>query len=236
VREPSARQLLVGQPVSRISAAAQLERGVNCEVARLMTKADTEIRRLNWGCGWKPAPGWINSDIVEAPGIDISRDIREGLPLESESIDYIVSIHALPEVPYPDFDATLRELHRVLKPGGVLRLGLPDLDRFLRAYVEKDRDYFLIPDEDREVPLQADETKTKVLRGARSLGGKLILHTIWYGHQRTPVTYDFTEEVLLKAGFARVSRCGFKQTDSRFPEIVELDDRERESFFVEAVK
>ena len=87
------------------------------------------VRRLNWGCGTHPEPGWINSDRKTAPGIDISCDIRQGLPIADASLDYIVSIHALQELPYPDLVPALSELHRVLRPGGVVRLGLPDLDK-----------------------------------------------------------------------------------------------------------
>ena len=104
------------------------------------------VRRLNWGCGTHPEPGWINSDIKEGPGIDLSCDIREGLPLEDGSITYAVSIHALPEVPYPDLVPTLVELRRVLAPGGVLRLALPNLENAMDAYRRGDRNYFLIPD------------------------------------------------------------------------------------------
>jgi SAM-dependent methyltransferase len=131
------------------------------------------VKRLNWGCGGWCEPGWINSDQKEGPGI-LSCDIRNGLPLETDSIDYAVSIHALPEVPYPELVPVLQELRRVIKPGGVLRLALPDLEKGFEAYRRKDRDYFLIPDEDMQ-----------------SLGGKLVLQLIWYGYSRTPFTYDF---------------------------------------------
>jgi SAM-dependent methyltransferase len=177
------------------------------------------VRRLNWGCGPRPKRGWINSDRVKHPGVDVVCDIRRGLPLESESIDYAVSIHALQEIPYRHLLATLGQFRCVLKQGGVLRLGLPDFDRFVRAYLDNDPDYFLIADE-----------------YARSIGGKLIVQTFWFGRTRTPLTYDFAEELLRKAEFAHITRCAFKQTASRFPEIVQLDDREAESFFVEAVK
>jgi hypothetical protein len=50
------------------------------------------------------------------------------------------------------------------------------------------------------------------------------------------MTYDFLDEWLGKAGFARVRRCSFRETASRHPGIVDLDDRERESLFVEATK
>jgi predicted SAM-dependent methyltransferase len=180
---------------------------------------EATIKRLHWGCGsWRPS-GWINSDLKEGPGIDISCDIKEGLPLDTGSIDYAVSIHALPEVPYPDLVPVLQELRRVLKPDGVLRLSLPDLDRTIQAYLREDRSYFPIPDEE-----------------ARSLGAKFIVHLIWYGYTRSFFTHDFVEELLLKAGFRRVDRCGYRETRSPYPGIVELDNREEESLFVEAIK
>jgi hypothetical protein len=69
-----------------------------------------------------------------------------------------------------------------------------------------------------------------------SIGGKLIVQAIWYGSVRTPFTFDFIEELALAAGFRSVRRCAFRRTDSVYPEIVSLDNRERESLFVEAVK
>lgn len=177
------------------------------------------LRRLNWGCGTDPEPGWINSDIKEAPAVDISADILEGLPLEEGSIDYVVSIHALPELRYPDQVPALMELRRVLAPGGVLRLALPNLDRAIRAYQEEDSDYFLVPDED-----------------ARSIGSKLIVQLLWYGYSKTLFTFDFIAELLERAGFRDVQRCAYRQTASRFPEIVTLDNRPEESLFVEARK
>src|SRR5215213_8191273 len=126
------------------------------------------LRRLNWGCGTEPPDGWINCDIKDGPGIDISCDIREGLPLADSSIDYIAGIHVLPELAYPDLEPALAELRRVLKPGSVLRLSLPDLDKAIRAYLAGDTEYFLIPDDD-----------------ARSLGGKLIVQLTWYGYSKS---------------------------------------------------
>jgi SAM-dependent methyltransferase len=177
------------------------------------------VRRLNWGCGTQPEPGWINSDRKRAPGIDIACDIREGLPLPDESIDYAVSIHALPEVPYPELVPVLTELRRVLKPGGVLRLGLPNLEHAVDAYRRGDRDWFLIPDEEMS-----------------SLGGKLIAQLVWYGYSRTLFVPQFADELLRKAGFAQVHHVAGGETASPFPDIVALDDRPLESFFVEAIR
>jgi predicted SAM-dependent methyltransferase len=177
------------------------------------------VRRLNWGCGEWIEPGWINSDIKEDPRIDLVADILEGLPLETESIDYAVAAHALPEIPLMQLVPTLEELRRVLKPGGVLRLILPDLDKGIDAYHRRQADYFQVPDEE-----------------MASLSGKFITQMLWYGYSRSLFTHEFIEELLGKAGFVRVDHCQFKQTASPFPEIVTLDNREQESLFVEAVK
>ena len=178
-----------------------------------------KIRRLNWGCGSTRRPGWVHSDIRDEPGIKKVADIREGLPIASNRFDYAVSVHALQELSYRELVPALQELRRVLKPGGALRLVLPDLLKGVDAFRAGERDYFSIPDAEVE-----------------RLGSKLAVQLIWYGYTRSVFTPDFIEELLLKAGFSAVAHCASNKTQSRWPEIVELDIRERESLFVEATK
>jgi hypothetical protein len=165
------------------------------------------------------APGWINSDVKDEPGVDLVADIKQGLPLETNSIDYAVSIHALPEFSYPELVPALEELHRVLAPGATLRLALPDLRRGIDAYLAGEEDYFKVG---------RDEVT--------SLGGRFIVQMLWYGYSRTLFTPDFALELLQRAGFAEPRECAFGVTASGIAEIVELDNREDESFFVEARK
>lgn len=146
-------------------------------------------------------------------------ELLAGLPEPSDSLDYAVSMHALQDLPYADLGKGLRELWRVLKPRGVLRLGLPDLDRAIRAYLRKDLDYFRVPD-----------------REARSAGGKLVVHLLGFGAARTPMNFDFISERLMKEGFRQAAQCEFGRTLSRYAEITALDTRRAESFYVEAVK
>lgn len=174
-------------------------------------------RRLNWGCGDHVAPGWINTDIKEAEGVDLVADIRHGLPIASGALDYAVSIHALPELPLPEQVPALAELLRVLRPGGVLRLGLPDLGKGIDAYLRGDQSYFKVGED-----------------AATTTGGRFITHMLWHGYSRTLFTPDFVGELLAKAGFADVHERPFEVTGSPFPEIITLDNREEESFFMEA--
>jgi SAM-dependent methyltransferase len=179
----------------------------------------SEVARLNWGCGPCGRDGWINSDRVDAQSVHLVCDVRDGIPLPADHLDYVVSIHALQDLPYLDIVPALTELRRVLKPSGTLRLGLPDLDRAIAAYTAGDRAYFYVGDDEVE-----------------SIAGKLIVQIVWYGSSRTPFTFAFVRELLVRAGFRNVQRCGFRETVSPHPTIVDLDNRERESFFVEATK
>jgi predicted SAM-dependent methyltransferase len=186
---------------------------------RNFESGEVAARRLNWGCGDHVAPGWINSDIKQGAEVDLVADIKAGLPLASDCLDYAVSVHALPELPYPELVPALRELRRVLKPGGVLRLVLPDLDRAIDAYRQGESDYFKVDPQE-----------------VSSLAGRFIVQMLWYGYSRSLFTQDFAAELLEKAGFEHVRGCRYRQTASGFSEIVALDNREDESLYVEAQK
>jgi predicted SAM-dependent methyltransferase len=176
-------------------------------------------RVLNWGCGDHLVGGWINSDVKDEPGIDLVADIRRGLPLEADSVDAVVSVHALPELSYADQVPALRELRRVLRPGGVLRLALPDFDRAIAAYQGGEEGYFQVPPEE-----------------IASHGGRFLAHSLWFGYTRTLFTADFVAELLEKAAFERVRVCAYRRTASPFGSVVRLDNRPRESMYLEARK
>ncbi len=185
-------------------------------MVRTPTAVEASHRRLNIGCGKFPSPRWTNLDRKHRPGVDIVANLSARLPIAAASFDYAVAIHVLQDLPLDVLLPALREIRRVLKPGGVFRAALPDLDRAIEAYRRGDAGYFLVPDGDWQ-----------------SLGAKLVVQSIWYGDSRTPFTYDFAAELFTKAGFATSRRAEFRATNSRFAEIAALDNREKESFFIE---
>ena len=122
------------------------------------------IRRLNWGCGNDPRPGWINSDAKEGSGIDLVCDIRNGLPLETGSLDYAVSIHGLPEIHYDEFAAARPSAVRLQTSHGAgtdltLRLSQVEVNGLLQPEV------FQV-----EIPADATPVTLDELRRAGPLG------------------------------------------------------------------
>lgn len=80
--------------------------------------------RLNIGAGGKVIEGWLSIDLAGEP--DIRSDVRE-LPLPDGYADEAMAIHVLEHLFRWDVPAALLEWRRVLKPGGMLAIEVPDL-------------------------------------------------------------------------------------------------------------
>jgi SAM-dependent methyltransferase len=92
---------------------------------------------VNLGCGGRFHPAWTNIDIVSTgPGV-IAHDLSRGVPLASESCEVVYHSHVLEHLRRADVERFMRDCHRVLRPGGILRVAVPDLERICRAYVAK---------------------------------------------------------------------------------------------------
>ena len=103
--------------------------------------------RLHIGCGPKVKKGWINVDLSSRA--DITLDLREPLPFPDNSCSIIYSEHFLEHLEYPlHAKSFLRESYRVLEPGGVISIGVPDTEWPIAEYAgTRCEDYFKISKE-----------------------------------------------------------------------------------------
>lgn len=90
---------------------------------------------LNLGCGGHVAPEpWVNVDRSLGNKHfpchpDVVADVSEGLPFDDDSVDAIYCGHLLEHIDLDRVVPALREMRRVLKPGGRLCVVGPDFDR-----------------------------------------------------------------------------------------------------------
>lgn len=90
--------------------------------------------KLHLGSGSVTLDGWVNIDL-EAPGADMLLDLRKPLPFTDSSVSHVYSEHVIEHIEYEEAQALLREIRRVLRPDGVLRLSTPDLAWIVLNYV-----------------------------------------------------------------------------------------------------
>jgi len=93
--------------------------------------------KLNLGCGKRKLEGYVNIDLQNwGPGqCDILADARDLDMFEDGSVDRIVTAGLLEHIPPWQTLPALREWHRVLKPGGTIRVAVPDLERIFRGWL-----------------------------------------------------------------------------------------------------
>ena len=166
------------------------------------------LRMVYARSSWKDQVEFSVYHRVLREGKFIHRDLRRGIPFPSNKVDYIFSSHFLDSLPRPDGARLLAEAFRVLRPGGVIRISVSDLDKCIALLAAGDRETAL----------------TRLFPFTRSRPNLRYF------------MYDFKmlSEVLSATGFMDIERRSFQRGD--VPEAELLDNRPEESLFVEARK
>jgi predicted SAM-dependent methyltransferase len=90
---------------------------------------------LNLGCGQRFHRAWHNLDLAPADLSVRAWDVARPLPFADGAFDAVYHSHLLEHLPRTSATAFLRECRRVLKPGGILRVVVPDLEGIARQYL-----------------------------------------------------------------------------------------------------
>jgi SAM-dependent methyltransferase len=120
-------------------------------LARLFPARENARLMVNIGGGLFFRPYWKVLDHVspyypfQRAYIDYDVDLMTGapFPFADNSIDFFYSAHTLEHIPQENCPALLREIYRALKPGGAVRLNMPDYDRMRRAAAAGNHGYFI---------------------------------------------------------------------------------------------
>ncbi len=78
------------------------------------------LRKLHLGCGGHMIEGWENTDLPQV-------DIRKRLPYPDNSASHMFCEHCVEHVTHQEAWNFFEECYRVLAPGGVVRIAVPDM-------------------------------------------------------------------------------------------------------------
>lgn len=152
-------------------------------------------------------------------------DACQPLPFEAGAVDWVYAEHLIEHIPPDAAIDWLREVRRVLVPGGVLRLTTPDLRRYVESYLNEDG--FFARHRRR---LRAAGVGPPMPERPAFMFNQLFY---LYGHRWI---YDFEElrHALGQAGFAVVTACGFRQGARQDVAALDRVLRNDETIYVEA--
>ena len=91
--------------------------------------------KLNLGCYDKQLPGFVNVDIRKDCNPDVVDDAFKLETFKEKSVDLIYSSHLFEHLNYEQASKALDRWYNVLKPGGVLRIAVPDFEALCKRYI-----------------------------------------------------------------------------------------------------
>ncbi len=160
-------------------------------------------------------------------GADYGADLRYPLLIDDEVFDGIFTEHTLEHLGYDQVKRVLAECLRILKPGGRIRVIVPDLALFAENYVHGNDAWF------REWEREVLEPRGRKLASNMEA---LSFVTQEYGH-RSAWDVETMQGFLSRAGFTNVERCALREGGDAHLLRDKVDrDRAMVSLYVEATK
>jgi predicted SAM-dependent methyltransferase len=139
----------------------------------------------------------------------VHQSLEYGLPFDADCVDVIYSSHMLEHLFREDAVKLLRDAHRALKPGGLIRIAVPDLSYAMKLYEEGSKeealDFFFTPQ-----------------------------RAGWLNHHHYMYDFQLLARLMSSAGFRHIERRSYQS--GACPDVQILDNRPEETLFVEARK
>jgi predicted SAM-dependent methyltransferase len=149
--------------------------------------------KIHLGCWTRNIPGFVNIDLVDLPHIHYKQNIDDLSLFSDCSAELIYSSHNFEYFDRLEGEKVLKEWRRVLKPGGTLRIAVPDFDKLIEVYkTTSSIDKILGPLFGR-MPINTED------------GQKVLYH-------KTVYNYDSLKKMLEECGFINVRRYDWRNT------------------------
>lgn len=182
--------------------------------------------KLNLGCSTAMFHGWRNFDILDLRDWAsqqrysfVQWDILKGIPFDDDIVDAIFVSHVLDYFTYEDGLRFLTECHRVLKPGGVLRVLVPDAGKLIKNYETGVVNKF----DELSAAVSARETQVSKLHELL-VGGRHSIYDSWT-----------LLKAFVTAGFKNAEQMRFRSSKSYIVQKETIDLYPELSLIVEAV-
>lgn len=151
-------------------------------------------------------------------------DATKGLPIPDGSCDVIYTSHMMEHLDRSEVKSFLNESYRILRPGGIMRIAIPDLLKQVSKYTrDSDADAFL-------------EGMSLCAPRPRSFAHKLRIILVGTRHHQWMYDGESLVRILQKHGFTGAEIMPSGKTKIHNHESLDLKEREDESVYVEAFK
>jgi predicted SAM-dependent methyltransferase len=149
------------------------------------------IEKLHLGCGVKHIPGFYHVDALDYPHVDRIGPVEDLSFIPDNTVKLIYACHVLEHFGRNEFKSVLAEWCRVLAPGGVLRIAVPDFQAVAELYVDPDNGIGLA------------QVLGLVVGGQRDQ----------YDYHKVAFDEKMLSEALIEVGFSSVRRWDWRETE-----------------------
>src|ERR1700722_13285432 len=143
--EPHARDMKLTnlRPSRSITSYAGVQKYIGNRIRnsrwQLRSSRVRSLQYLDLGCGPNTHENFINLEYRWSPKIDLCWDVSQGIPFPDRSLRGVFTEHCLEHFPLSVAEKVIREVYRVLVPGGRVRIIVPDAEIYLTRYTDRIR-------------------------------------------------------------------------------------------------